>query len=152
MTFYFDMDGTLVDLYGYPQWLQCLRNNDVSPYLDAKPLCNMNTLARTLNKIQKRGHRICIISWLSKTPDPAFDVATEKAKRAWLKKHLKSVRFDEIHIVPYGTPKHSIANSAIGVKVLFDDDLTIRRDWSNGKLWHFAFAPTSIIKDLNRFA
>ena len=48
---YFDMDGTIADFYGVDGWLDCLMNNDVKPYKVAKPLINMSTLARRLNKL-----------------------------------------------------------------------------------------------------
>lgn len=45
-TIYFDLDGTLVNLYNVPNWLQKIRSEDVSPYLDAEPLVNFSLFAR----------------------------------------------------------------------------------------------------------
>ena len=45
----FDMDGTLADLYGVPDWLAKLRSFDPTPYKVAKPLLNMAVLARLLH-------------------------------------------------------------------------------------------------------
>ena len=45
MTVYFDMDGTIADLYGAKDWLPRLRAYDAKIYAEARPLCNMNTLA-----------------------------------------------------------------------------------------------------------
>ena len=66
MTFVFDMDGTLFDLYGVEDWLPQLRAEDTSPYLAAKPMINFSLLARYLNRIQRAGHKIMVVSWTSK--------------------------------------------------------------------------------------
>jgi 5'(3')-deoxyribonucleotidase len=119
-----DMDGTIADLYGVQDWLSYLIAKDTTPYRVAKPLVNLNVLARRLNTLQKKGYEINIISWLSKTSDKEFDVAVTKTKIAWLRKHLPSVKWDNINIVPYGTPK-----STCGSDILFDDEENNRKEW-----------------------
>ena len=44
-----------------------------------------------------------------------------------IRKHLKSVDFAEIHIVPYGTPKHEVVKDKNGI--LFDDEEPNRANW-----------------------
>lgn len=127
MTIYFDMDGTIANLYGTKNWLELLRAYDPTPYANAKPLLNLNSLARILNRLQKNGYKIGIISWLSKYSTPDYDEAVTTAKKKWLATHLKSVRFDEIHIVGYGVPKQMFATSADDI--LFDDEEKNRINW-----------------------
>ena len=62
----FDMDGTIADLYGVENWLEYLLEENVKPYKIAKPLVNMSALARRLNKLQRKGYEIGVISWTSK--------------------------------------------------------------------------------------
>lgn len=124
MTINFDMDGTIADLYGVDNWLDYLMNGDATPYATAKPLVNLSRLARYLNKLQAQGNEICIISWLAKNSNDEYDTLVEHAKREWLAKHLPSVHFNEIHIVPYGTPKHTLENG-----ILFDDEKPNRDNW-----------------------
>ena len=131
MTFYFDMDGTLVDFYGVPNWLDFLNKYDVTPYKVAVPLQNLSQLAKTLNKLRAYGHRIGIISWSSKHSTKAFDADIKRAKENWLKKHLPSVTWDEVHIVPYGTNKYEIAHDKNGI--LFDDEERNIKEWKNNK-------------------
>lgn len=119
-----DMDGTIANLYGVENWLDYLIASDPYPYIKAKPLVNMNVLARTLNRLQRKGWKINIISWLSKSSTPEYDKAVTNAKKKWLKTHLKSVTFDNIFIVPYGTPKYTLASG-----ILFDDELNNRQMW-----------------------
>lgn len=139
-TIYFDMDGTIADLYSVPNWLPLLRAYDPKPYAEAKPLVNLNSLARILNRLQRQGIRIGIISWLSKNSTPEYDAKVTTAKKKWLAKHLSSVNFDEIHIVPHGTPKQNFATTN---DILFDDEAKNRENWI-GK----AFDVDSIIEIL----
>lgn len=138
MTINFDMDGTIADFYGVDGWLNYLMNEDATPYEIAKPLVNLNRLARYLNKLQKNGYRIAIVSWLSKTSTEDFDKAVTDAKIKWLAKHLPSVHFDEINIVAYGTPKHEISKG-----ILFDDEKPNRDGWGFG-----AYEPSEIFEIL----
>lgn len=123
----FDMDGTIADLYGVEDWLPKLRASDPSPYADARPLVNLSYLARLLNQLLRSGCEINIISWLSKSGTPEYNEAVTEAKLAWLAKHLPSVRFTKIIIVPYGTPKQTL-----GSGILFDDEAKNRDAWGDG--------------------
>ena len=127
MTIYFDMDGTIANLYGVENWLPKLQNEDASPYTDAKPLVRLATLARLLNKAQRNGHKIGIVSWLAKNSTENYDEKVTNAKIEWLNTHLKSVQFDEIRIGKYGTPKSTMVNDKNGI--LFDDEEPNRIEW-----------------------
>ena len=140
-TIFFDMDGTIADLYGVENWLDYLIASDTLPYAVAKPLVKLNSLARILNKLQRNGYKIGIISWLSKSGSDEYNSAVAEVKRNWLKKHLTSVNFDEIHIVKYGTPKQVFAKTTNDI--LFDDEKPNRDNWT-GK----AFDVNAIIEIL----
>ncbi len=129
MTIYFDMDGTIADLYGVENWLDYLLNSDATPYKVAKPLINLNSLARILNNKQRKGVKIGVISWLSKNGSDEYNELVTRAKIEWLKKHLKSVNFDEVHIVKYGTPKVQFKRNR--ADVLFDDECGNRNEWGD---------------------
>ena len=127
-TIWFDLDGTIVDLYGVEGWLDMLIAKDALPYEIAKPLLRLNSLARVLNKLQKKGYKIGIISWLAKNSNEEYDKAVTSAKEKWLRNHLASVIFDEINIVAYGTPKQTFAKSENDI--LFDDEKQNRDSWT----------------------
>ena len=127
-TIFFDMDGTIADLYGVENWLDYLIASDALPYEIAKPLIRLNALARILNRLQKQGYKVGVISWLAKNSNTAYDEKVTRAKKEWLKKHLASVNFDEIHIVKYGTPKQTFAKTENDI--LFDDEEKNRSDWT----------------------
>ena len=123
---YLDMDGTFADLYAVEGWLDMLRAYDATPYAKAKPMVHMPTMARQINALRALGVKVGVISWLSKTATDEYNAEVEAVKRKWLAKHLPSVEFDEIHIVPYGTPKYAVAE-AIGI--LVDDEERNRKEW-----------------------
>ena len=140
-TIFFDMDGTIADLYGVENWLDYLIASDALPYAIAKPLLRLNSLARVLNRLQREGYRIGVISWLSKSGTEEYNNAVTEVKKNWLKKHLASVHFDEINIVKYGTPKQIFARTENDI--LFDDEEKNRDNWT-GK----AFDVNAIIEIL----
>lgn len=125
---YFDMDGTIANLYGVNGWLESLINEDATPYAQAKPLVRLSSLARVLNRLQNCGCVIGIVSWLAKNSTKEYDKKVTEAKLEWLKKHMPSVEWNEIHIVEYGTPKETVVNNPSGV--LFDDEEQNRNNWT----------------------
>ena len=135
---WFDMDGTIANLYGIHNWLDMLLMFDPTPYKQAEPMLNMSALARLLHKAQRMGYEIGIISWLSQSSCGNYDKLVTQAKLEWLQIHLPSVEFNEIKIVAYGTPKHEICSG-----ILFDDDEVNRELWGEG-----AYEPCKILEVL----
>jgi len=123
----FDMDGTIADLYGVENWLDYLIAKDAFPYESAKPLVNLSVLARYLNRLQRNGYKINIISWLAKNSTTEYDEMVTFAKKKWLKTHLPSVNWDKITIVEYGVNKATLGNG-----ILFDDEEKNRKMWGQG--------------------
>lgn len=126
---YFDMDGTIADLFGVENWLGRLRNYDASPYAEAGALVDLEKLAALLDKLGKNGVRRGVISWGSMVSTPAYNTATKAAKIYWLHRRNLQNRFDEIHVVKYGTPKHLIPNPQYRGGVLIDDTEDVRTAW-----------------------
>lgn len=123
---YFDMDGTIANLYGVDNWLPKLRSEDPSPYLDAQPLVNLAELATVLFNLRSKGFTIGVISWLSMNSSEEYKQAVRKAKSEWLKSRFPFV-FDEIHLVQYGTPKHLVPK--IKKAIIVDDDQRVLDSW-----------------------
>jgi len=140
MKIWFDMDGTLADLYGVKNWLEMLINKDATPYAIAKPLINLSLLARLMNKAQKNGYEICVVTALAKDSTKEYDEQVIKAKKMWLGTHLKSVKFNEIRFVPYTFVKNDVNT---GNDILFDDEERHLTAWT-GKAVH----ATKIIETL----
>lgn len=124
---YFDMDGTIANLYGVENWLASLEAEQTKPYREAKPLVNMRELGRELKRLQSVGYTIGVISWLSKCGSDSYNARVTETKKKWLARHLGAVEFDEIHIVRYGTPKSTFASGVNAI--LFDDEERNRNEW-----------------------
>ena len=121
------MDGTIADLYAVDGWLEMLTAHDETPYAIAKPIINLSILARFMNKLQKLGYEICIVSALAKNSSEEYDNKVKNAKIKWLTTHLKSVHFNEIKFVPYWFTKNDV-NS--GNDILFDDEERHLEKWT----------------------
>ena len=148
MTIWFDMDGTIANLYAVENWLPKLRNEDTSPYADAVPLLKMNVLARLLNRAQRNGYKIGIVSWTSKGGSAEYNKAVAITKIKWLANHLASVHFDEIRIMDYGTPKSTVMSDSNDI--LFDDEEPNRREWKG--VAHDVDNIIGVLKGLNAVA
>ena len=142
-TIYFDMDGTLANFYGVENWLAYLEKEDTTPYKVAKPLFNFSVFARVLHKLQANGYRIGIVSWLSKSGSASYNTAVTSVKLAWLEKHLPSIKWDEIKIVNYGTPKSTVVDCK---GWLFDDEERNRKEWGKN-----SFDVNNIMEVLKNF-
>lgn len=123
---WFDMDGTIADLYGVDGWLDMLIAGDPTPYEIARPLVNLQALARVLNRLQRNGYTINIVSWLSKNGTDEYNAKVTSAKIEWLDTHLHSVKFNRIDILTYGTPKQIGRHG-----ILFDDEERNRDNWND---------------------
>ena len=126
-TIYFDMDGTIVDLYGVENWIRKLDTEDFSPYEDAKPLIDINRLSDLLVRLKHKGNRIGIITWGSKYSSEKFAEKVRLAKKRWLANNLPDVEFDEFVVIDYLCNKASSVEDPFGI--LFDDDKLIRKFW-----------------------
>jgi hypothetical protein len=119
---YFDMDGTIANLYDVPDWLDKLRSYNDEPYRVAEPKVDLVRLANILYRLRFNGWQVSVISWLSKESVKDYDKRVRQAKREWLKK-IPFI-FDHLHLVKYGTPKHYI-----GQGLLVDDNAEVRQAW-----------------------
>lgn len=128
ITINFDMDGTIANLYGVENWLDYLINEDVFPYATARPLLRLCDLARRLNTMQRNGYNIAVITWLGKNATADYNERVTTAKLEWLAKHMPTVHWDRITVVPYGTPKENYCETPLDV--LFDDEEKNRNNWT----------------------
>ena len=123
---YFDMDGTIADLYGYEGWLDMLHNEDTEPYEKCGVLVDVEKLHKILTDFLNAGITLGIISWGAMDGSRDYCKRTRKAKIAWCEKYFPNV-FTEYHVVKYGTPKHHVRN--IKDSILVDDNAEVREAW-----------------------
>ena len=130
-TLVFDMDGTIANLYSVENWLEKLRSEDSTPYLEAKPMWDMEKLANVLNAYRANGGTVVIVTWLSMNSTQAYKDAVRKAKREWLEKY--NFPFDFFHGVQYGTTKANCIRKYTQDAILFDDNTAVREGWHLGE-------------------
>lgn len=118
----FDMDGTIADLYNVENWLEKLRAEDASPYRDAKPMYDMDTLGVILDIFRDLGYRIMVVSWGSMNATREYNREVKRAKLDWLNHH--GFPYDEVHVIKYGTPKQNFIKD--DVSILIDDNDEVR--------------------------
>lgn len=128
-TIYFDLDGTIADLYGFNDWLECLQNEQTTPYAKAGLLVDGEQLRNFLAAGRVAGILFGVISWGAKNASKDYQKAIRRAKIDWLKKNNLFEYFDELHVVKHGTPKNRAAKNRTGV--LIDDEL---QHWNVEKL------------------
>ena len=127
MTIWFDMDGTIADLYGVDNWLEQITDNNERPFVVAKPLVNVKTFERLLKKLQDSGNEIGIVTCLPKNYKKTFYKKVVRAKKEWLETHLKNIKFDKIVFLDYEDIKNQVNE---GEDVLFDDEERHLKNWT----------------------
>ena len=123
---YFDMDGTIADLYGYEGWLEMLHNEDTEPYEKCGCLVDFIELRNVLNDFIAAGITIGVISWSAMGGSKDYNRRTRTAKKNWCDEFFADI-FTEFHVVKYGTPKHWVAKEKDSI--LVDDNDDVRDAW-----------------------
>ena len=135
-TVYFDMDGTIADLYGVPNVFQRLDNNDATAYRDAAPIPEYVNM---MHQFKEMGYRIGIITAGSRFPPNTpqeikdkMNEETEANKIEWLRdKGLWGI-IDTFQFVPYGTSKYEVAEDKTGI--LVDDEDKVLNQWFSDRI------------------
>ncbi len=127
---YFDLDGTIYDLYNFPNWLYMLQNEE-SPFYDLPPLVDIKVLRKIMEKLQSRETASFeIISWLPMNASIAFEEKCTDEKINRVHDDFGTELFNNGHFLRYGTPKESAVLEPLTRKhVLIDDNLEILEQW-----------------------
>lgn len=133
-TIYFDLDGTVYDLYNVPRWCERITTEqDATAYAEGRLLVDRDALHNALDRAIDAGYNVGVITWLAGDWDipEGFDRdyinAVRRIKRAWVAEHLPHAT--EVHVVKYGTPKHRVAKND---GILVDDNAEVRAKWNRG--------------------
>lgn len=129
-----DMDGTIADLYGVENWLPMLENEIVLPYEIAKPMWDMERLARAIKALQALGIEQRIVSWLAKDSSEEYKTEVRRAKRNWLEEN--EFPFDHFHGVQFGATKADSVRKFLAEDekaILIDDSFAVRKGWTLGE-------------------
>ena len=145
---WFDMDGTIADLYGVEGWLDDLVNFRTRPYEKANLLYDNVELLMTLAELRAKGYHIGVISWGSKANNEKFDKEVELVKKEWLYDRCISDFLDKIIVTAYGVRKADTCR-VYGSGILVDDEEQNRKAWDLGRTIN---ANENILKQLKALA
>ena len=127
---YFDMDGTVYDLYNLPDWLVKLRN-EISPFLDTESLVDIKTMAHLINVLKIQGNTFGIITWLPRDASERFEETCADDKAAILERDFGTDTFDTFEAIKFGTPKHTTVGRPLTREdVLIDDNWEVLSEWT----------------------
>ena len=124
MTIYFDMDGTLAGLFFVKGFSEMLKNGNMTPYKEARPLFNSEEMKEVIAELKNKGFEIGVISYA----DSEFLENATEVKKQWLEKFFPYAENENIHIVTKETPKTDFYKQG---DILVDDAKKNREEWEN---------------------
>ena len=123
---YFDLDGTVADLYNTDGWLESLESE--SPvFAELKPLIDMQELQEVATKLFMKGYKFGVITHLPMNCTPHYARESEEEKRIWCRKYLPFIQ--EFHAQAYGLDKFLAVPFASDDMLLIDDNSLVRTKW-----------------------
>lgn len=147
-TVYFDMDGTIADLYGSEGWLDKLRNFEPGAFNNVESMVDIQLLNDKIEELQKVGIPCKVITWLPMYSSNSYDQVCALEKKEWLEKRFPTLA-KNLRTVSYGTPKHLVHQGTENA-IIFDDNAEVREEWlRNGGN---AYKETEIIKIMSQLA
>ena len=129
-TVVFDMDGTIANFYGVETWVEDLGNENIRPYVNCEPLVDIDTLNIICDLFRAIGYKIIVTTWLAKNSTVEYKKAVRNAKLEWLDR--VGFKYDEIHLVQYGTTKANCTRQYKVPQILVDDNEKVRNGWTLG--------------------
>lgn len=124
---YFDMDGTLCDLYSVENWLAKLQSGSTQPYAAARPLYSMPAFNELVQKLKDNGWKIKVVTWGAKDASPTYNIRIAFIKRLWLL--MNGFPFDDFIYQKYGMEKSNAIEGDAGFHILVDDNKQVQESW-----------------------
>lgn len=118
---YLDMDGTIADLYGKENWLECLRTEKDNTFSDLRPMITQEQL---FNSFPKESYDIRILSMTPLGASKPFCERVIQEKNAWLDEHFPVLKKRIYQKYGHNKNLKGCANA-----ILIDDNEAIRKSW-----------------------
>ena len=154
---WFDMDGTIADLYKVEGWLPKLRSNDWSVYSECAPRHNYQRINAAIEALIEDGWQVGVITWASKGIGWGKDLdAITEVKFNWLCKFFPALADGHFACIPYGYSKADFLEEKMGdcytVSYLVDDNKEVRQEWRSHSCEYVKFktinASRSFVREL----
>lgn len=128
---FFDLDGTLYDLYNIENWLDSLQNEDATVFERGNFIGDYDEFIAIIKELMFKGYTFGVISWLPMYATPEFENECAEVKRKWVQKYLPFV--EEMNFQRYGTPKQNAIQRKAQTMYLLDDSKEVGRVWATPK-------------------
>ena len=134
---FFDLDGTLFDLYSKKNWLERLQNEDATVF-DGDGMTRGfmpdidHTFFEVINDLLDKGVQFEVITWLPMNASPEYEFACELRKRLWVKENLPFI--SKVTCLSYGMPKQNAISQRASTMILIDDNAEICEMWNTAKM------------------
>lgn len=125
---FFDLDGTLYNLYEIDNWLDSLQYEDATVFERGDFIGDYERFMNVVKELLAKGFTFGVISWLPMYATPEFEAECAKVKETWVKKYLPFV--DEMTFQRYGTPKQNAIQRKAQTMYLLDDSKEVGRVWA----------------------
>ncbi len=123
---YFDMDGTIYNLYGIRGWLSKLESKSPTVFTEGLPMVNLQELNATLRTLSLKGYTFGIITWLPKDATQAYNKSCTRQKKQWVAKNIPLL-LNDFTALPYGVNKSRA--KAHRQAIIVDDDARVAVEW-----------------------
>ena len=143
---FFDMDGTIADLYGQEKWLEQLLSETVGLFRNLPTMHNKKELADTLQMLKNTGFELEVITWTPKNVSSEYEKIVAQEKAEWVAEHFPQI--SKIHALRYGTPKQKANYTKAKTEILVDDNEEVLKIWETPKQRKYIKADNNLIKNL----
>lgn len=120
---YFDMDGTIANLYAVTNVFERLDGLDATVYSEALPI---NKYIDMLKEFKYMGYKVVILSCLGMISEEKFDKDTISNKNKWLDMYVGKEFIDDRIFIEYTKHKENYVKEG---GILVDDDDKVLMNW-----------------------
>ena len=127
---YFDMDGTIADLYNSDRWLEKIQARQ-PVFSNLAPMVDMVALQKVMGLLRDDDTDFGVITWLPMDADEQYCKACTVEKSDWLMEMFGTDAFTECYCVKYDTPKHEVPGRKLTKNdILIDDNWDVLLEWN----------------------
>lgn len=150
---WFDMDGTIAELYKVEGWLVSLREGDWNVYAECEPRTHAERIRSAVEALVAHGWQVGVITWASKGIDWGKDLdAIRDVKFNWLCENFPEIADGRFACIPYGYSKAQFLEEMgdnYSLAYLVDDNREVRAEWrSHGERFKTINASRSFVREL----
>lgn len=145
-TIYFDMDGTIANLYEANNWLERLLAEEKGLFANLETMHDKEELTEIMNDLINLGFGVEVITWTPKDVTRDYIKVVENEKREWIRQNFPMIK--KVTCLDYGTPKQNALRTREQEQILVDDNLEVNAKWNTPKRRRSIVADTNLINEL----